>query len=152
MEAYTLVDGQTRKNMEAMLKTWKEPIPGSMEARPVFPVEIVRPIENALIKARTLFVQQAQQARSQSQRQTHALPPRPVVSAAPASQQWPGIPTPSQVSSQYAPPVQQQPEQKNMSPTPESHIASLFPGLVFQQPAVSLIYCAQKEDKADHSY
>ena len=39
--------------MDEMLKTWKEPVPGSMTKIPVFPPEIIRPIENALIGART---------------------------------------------------------------------------------------------------
>jgi pre-mRNA cleavage complex 2 protein Pcf11 len=64
MNAYTLVDTQTRKKLDEMLKTWKEPVPGSLDTRPVFPPEITRNIENALIKARTAALQQ-QQARSQ---------------------------------------------------------------------------------------
>ena len=49
-----------------MLKTWKEPVPGSLDSRPVFPVDVTRNIENALIKARTAAVQlQQQQARVQ---------------------------------------------------------------------------------------
>jgi pre-mRNA cleavage complex 2 protein Pcf11 len=52
--------------MDEMLKTWKEPVPGSMDTRPVFPPEITRPIENALIKARTSALQQ-EQLRSQQQ-------------------------------------------------------------------------------------
>ncbi|TKA65231.1 hypothetical protein B0A49_04160 [Cryomyces minteri] len=99
MDAYTLVDGQTRKNMEGMLKTWKEPVPGSMDARPVFQPEITRAIENALIKARTAAVHQQQQARTQ--RQPFALPPRPV--ASPATP-WQNTSTPPQNSSRYAPP------------------------------------------------
>ncbi|KKA16784.1 mRNA cleavage factor complex component Pcf11 [Rasamsonia emersonii CBS 393.64] len=66
MNAYTLVDAPTRKKLDEMLKTWKEPVPGSLDPRPVFPVEITRSIENALIKARTAALQQ-QQARSQQQ-------------------------------------------------------------------------------------
>ncbi|KAM0714032.1 hypothetical protein Q7P37_010996 [Cladosporium fusiforme] len=57
MEAYTLVDSNVRRAMEGMLKTWKEPVPGSMDKRPVFPPEVVRPIENALIKAKTAALQ-----------------------------------------------------------------------------------------------
>lgn len=106
MEAYTLVDGPTRKSMEAMLKTWKEPIPGSMEARPVFLLDTVKPIENALIKARTILVQQQQQ--QAKQRQFHALPPRPTVTASP--QPWVNTPTPSQTEQRFAPPPQ--PEQQ----------------------------------------
>jgi pre-mRNA cleavage complex 2 protein Pcf11 len=62
MEAYASVDNQVRRKMDEMLKTWKEPVPGSLENRPVFPLDVVRPIENALIKARTSALQ-AQQER-----------------------------------------------------------------------------------------
>lgn len=44
-----------------MLKTWKEPVPGALDTRPVFPPDITRPIENALIKARTSFLEAQQQ-------------------------------------------------------------------------------------------
>ena len=64
MNAYTLVDAQTRRKLDEMLKTWKEPVPGSLDTRPVFPPEITRNIENALIKARTAAIQQ-QQSRGQ---------------------------------------------------------------------------------------
>ncbi|KAL4875567.1 hypothetical protein BJY04DRAFT_201670 [Aspergillus karnatakaensis] len=64
MNAYTLVDSQTRRKLDEMLKTWKEPVPGSLDTRPVFPPDITRSIENALIKARTAALQQ-QQARGQ---------------------------------------------------------------------------------------
>jgi len=68
MEAYVLVDNSTRRKMEEMLKTWKEPVPGSIDTRPVFPPDVTRPIENALIKARTSAVQaQQEQLRSQQQ-------------------------------------------------------------------------------------
>lgn len=66
MNAYTLVDSQTRRKLDEMLKTWKEPVPGSLDTRPVFPPEITRSIESALIKARTAALQQ-QQARSQQE-------------------------------------------------------------------------------------
>ena len=64
MNAYTLVDSQTRRKLDEMLKTWKEPVPGSLDTRPVFPPEITRSIESALIKARTAALQQ-QQSRAQ---------------------------------------------------------------------------------------
>src|SRR2546423_9066676 len=64
MNAYALVDAPIRRKLEEMLKTWKEPVPGSLDTRPVFPAEITRSIENALIKARTAALQQ-QQARDQ---------------------------------------------------------------------------------------
>lgn len=56
INAYTLVDAQTRRKLDEMLKTWKEPVPGSLDTRPVFPPNITREIESALIKARTAFL------------------------------------------------------------------------------------------------
>ncbi|KAJ6106695.1 hypothetical protein N7512_010212 [Penicillium capsulatum] len=53
MNAYTLVDSSTRRKLDEMLKTWKEPVPGSLDTRPVFSSEITRGIESALIRART---------------------------------------------------------------------------------------------------
>ncbi|KAK8862445.1 mRNA cleavage factor complex component pcf11 [Apiospora arundinis] len=61
MDAYASVDMATRRKMDEMLKTWKEPIPGSIDTRPVFPPDVTRPIENALIKARTSAMQAQQQ-------------------------------------------------------------------------------------------
>jgi pre-mRNA cleavage complex 2 protein Pcf11 len=68
MNAYALVDAPIRRKLEEMLKTWKEPVPGSLDTRPVFPPEVTRDIENALIKARTAALQtQQQHARTQQQ-------------------------------------------------------------------------------------
>ncbi|KAI9836246.1 MAG: hypothetical protein M1819_001583 [Sarea resinae] len=99
MNAYTLVDGQIRKKLDEMLKTWKEPVPGSMDTRPVFPAEITRTIENALIKAKTAAVQQQQQqAKSQQELfgrgRSTATPPVT----------WRNTPTPPQNLSRFAPP------------------------------------------------
>lgn len=58
MEAYTVVDNGTRRRMEEMLKTWKQPVAGSMDTRPVFSPELVRPIENALMKAKAAMMPQ----------------------------------------------------------------------------------------------
>ncbi|KAF3765807.1 hypothetical protein M406DRAFT_290031 [Cryphonectria parasitica EP155] len=66
MEVYASVDQKTRHKLEEMLQTWKEPVPGSIDSTPVFSPDVVRPIENALIKARTSALQvQQEQARSQ---------------------------------------------------------------------------------------
>ncbi|KAL2001122.1 hypothetical protein VTN02DRAFT_2208 [Thermoascus thermophilus] len=94
MNAYTLVDSQTRKKLDEMLKTWKEPVPGSLDTRPVFPVEITRSIENALIKARTAALQQ-QQARSQQE-----LLGRGRGVATPPG--WSNTPTPPQAAMRYS--------------------------------------------------
>ncbi|KAI1809323.1 hypothetical protein GGS20DRAFT_318157 [Poronia punctata] len=70
MDAYAMVDMPTRRKLEEMLKTWKEPVPGSIDTRPVFPPDVVRPIENALIKVRTTTLQQDQE-RMRNQRQMY---------------------------------------------------------------------------------
>ncbi|EHK47185.1 hypothetical protein TRIATDRAFT_217686 [Trichoderma atroviride IMI 206040] len=62
MESYSVVDHGVRRKMEEMLKTWKDPVPGSMDTRPVFSHELVRPIENALMKARAASMPQQQGA------------------------------------------------------------------------------------------
>ncbi|KAI1107339.1 hypothetical protein F4804DRAFT_297639 [Jackrogersella minutella] len=68
MDAYASVDMATRRKMDEMLRTWKEPVPGSLDTRPVFPPDVTRPIENALIKARTTALQtQREHARGQQQ-------------------------------------------------------------------------------------
>lgn len=64
--------------MEEMLKTWKEPVPGSIDKNPVFPPDVVRPIENALIKARTSALQ-AHQEQMRTQHQLFGRGGRPVV-------------------------------------------------------------------------
>ncbi|EQK97618.1 mRNA cleavage factor complex component Pcf11 [Ophiocordyceps sinensis CO18] len=58
MESYAVVDHNIRRKMEEMLRTWKDPVPGSMDTRPVFSHELVRPIENALMKARAASMPQ----------------------------------------------------------------------------------------------
>ncbi|KAF4554006.1 Hypothetical protein D9617_5g068810 [Elsinoe fawcettii] len=54
MDAYTLVDPRTRRSMESMLGTWKDPVPGSMEPTPVFPPETTQVIETALAKVKAV--------------------------------------------------------------------------------------------------
>lgn len=58
MESYAVVDNPIRRKMEEMLKTWKDSVPGSMDTRSVFSHELVRPIENALMKARAASMPQ----------------------------------------------------------------------------------------------
>ena len=79
MGAYAKVDNPTRKKMDEMLKTWKEPAAGSLgSSKPVFPPEIVKPIENALIAAR-IAAQQVNQNSLQGQQYLlrGARPPAP---------------------------------------------------------------------------
>lgn len=111
MDAYSLVNNQVRKKLDEMLKTWKEPVPGSSDPRPVFPVESTRPIENALIKARTLAVQQQQQqARSQQDLMGRMRPTATPVGVVP----WRNTPTPPQSNGRYPPAPSQAYTQPNL--------------------------------------
>lgn len=67
MDTYTLVDQPIRKKLEELLNTWKQPVPGSSSFAPVFPSEVTRKIEAALIKARTAAVQLQQKQMKQQQ-------------------------------------------------------------------------------------
>lgn len=96
MEAYALVDNNVRKKMDEMLKTWKEPVPGSIDTRPVFPPDVTRPIENALIVSRTNAME-AHQRNLQSQQRG-----RPSPSPAP----YRATATPPAGYGQYPPPPQ----------------------------------------------
>ena len=65
IESYGMInDPLTRRAMDNLLKTWKEPVPGSMDHRPVFSLEVVRPIENALIQWKTAILQKQRQVHS----------------------------------------------------------------------------------------
>ena len=131
MEAYTQVDGVTRRSMEGMLKTWKEPVPGSMDPRPVFPPETVRPLENALLKAKTAVLQSQRQVQPQEAFRYTSTPPQQNGQFAPPyaqyqqpqTQQFQGYgfqqtPTPQQVPQQmaYHQPPSQQPQYHQPQP------------------------------------
>ncbi|CZS88697.1 related to PCF11 component of pre-mRNA 3`-end processing factor CF I [Rhynchosporium agropyri] len=116
MDSYARVDNNTRSKMVEMLRTWKEPVPGSMDTRPVFSAEVTRPIENALIKARTSFLQAHQEhTRGQSlgrgrPQQSSSTPYRETPTP-PNLQayQAPGYPGPSQQAPGYQTPGYQAP-------------------------------------------
>ena len=76
-------DNLTRRAMDNLLKTWKEPVPGSMDHRPVFSPDIVRPIENALIQWKTAVLQK--------QRQTQPNTPTPPNTVAPQAVAYGGL-------------------------------------------------------------
>jgi pre-mRNA cleavage complex 2 protein Pcf11 len=99
MEAYALADNGVRQRMEVMLKTWKKPVPGSIDTRPVFPPEVTGPIENALIKARTSAMEAHQQY---SRSQPPGVRPRPGSAAA-----YRDTPTPPNGARQATPSSQQ---------------------------------------------
>jgi len=98
MHAYSQVNTQVRNKLNEMLKTWKEPVPGSQDPRPVFPQDTTRPIENALIKLKTMdLAKQQQETRNQQALLSRA---RPVPSSATAPPvRWPNSPAPPPVGS-----------------------------------------------------
>lgn len=120
MDAYSLVNNQVRKKLDEMLKTWKEPVPGSLDTRPVFPVETTRPIENALIKARTHAIQQQQlQARSQQDLMNRVRP----TATPPVPGPWRNTPTPPHSNGRYPPPAAQAYTQPS---APNGHVQVSF--------------------------
>lgn len=119
MDAYLVMDQGTRKAMEGLLRTWKQPVPESMDMRPVFPAVVTQDIENALAKIRAAVQQQVQ-------RPQHALPPRPPTS----NVAWRGTSTPPQNTPRFA-----APNDPRARPVIQSHRADNLPPLtVFQQP------------------
>lgn len=83
MDVYASVDQRTRHKLEEMLQTWKEPVPGSIDSNPVFPSDVIRPIENALLKARTSALQAHQEQVRRQMGSRGGKPPLPGYRATP---------------------------------------------------------------------
>lgn len=117
MDAYALVPPHIRKKLDEMVKTWKEPVPGSTDLRPVFPPEKTRPIETTLIRFRTLAVQGAQQQQRQQgmPMAPYTMANQPYPMAAPQPQ-WQNTGTPPQSNGLYGPPHPQGYPQPNGYP------------------------------------
>ncbi|KAJ4417274.1 mRNA 3' end processing factor [Neurospora sp. IMI 360204] len=110
MGAYTKVDNPTRRKMDEMLKTWKEPVPGSISTKPVFPPDVVKPIENALIAAKNVALQVNQSSyQGQQYMLRGARPPAPPHRDTPTP---PNVrPATQQPGQQYQPPNGHMPPQ-----------------------------------------
>lgn len=108
MNAYTLVDGNVRKKLDETLKTWREPVPGSLSSTPVFRLDITQRIVDALSKARLA----AQQNRNQ---QTPLLGSRIAISQA---QPFRNTPTPPQNYGRPTYTTHAQPPSRNGFPAP----------------------------------
>ncbi|KAI1325897.1 hypothetical protein F5Y16DRAFT_252594 [Xylariaceae sp. FL0255] len=126
MDSYSMVDMTTRRKLEEMLKTWKEPVPGSIDTRPVFPPDVVQPIENALMRVRAT-TQHQDQARMRAQQQLYGRgrPPQGVPYRETPTP--PGGRPPSQTPGY---PLQQPQRQTNGAPyhqpSAQSHMVSYF--------------------------
>lgn len=113
MLAYTQVDSQIRRKLDEMLKTWKEPVPGSLDPRPVFSADVTRPIEMALLRARTSAIQaqNEQDARNRQQALRTRTSTPPVGWNGPPAAYANGRPS----SAQYPPPTSSVPPQQYTS-------------------------------------
>ena len=102
MHAYASVNEGTRRKLDEMLQTWKQPVTGSLDSRPVFPLDVTIPIDNGLLKARTAFVQQHQQQQFKSQQELARSRgiPTPING-------YRNTPTPPQANGQFRPPQAQ---------------------------------------------
>ncbi|KAM5348655.1 hypothetical protein ACJ41O_008479 [Fusarium nematophilum] len=126
MESYAVVDQPVRRKMEEMLRTWKEPVPGSMDSRPVFSHELVRPIENALMKARAATMPQPGMMPGRPRSAApHRDTPTPPGMRAPAGPGYPAQPYPPKGGQPF--PGQQAPYYPPQSaPQPASSVPAPF--------------------------
>lgn len=109
MDAYSLVEPPIRRKLEEMLQTWKQPVPGSSSSTPVFPTEITRKIDNALIKARTAAVQAQQKQMKQDQAKYGVPPSSNIVNAVNGGNlPYRSTPTPPMIRSPFPLPNQSQ--------------------------------------------
>ena len=103
-----------------MLKTWRNPVPGSLDPRPVFPPEVTGRIINALHQSTT----RAAQIEQQQQRHEQEMLRRRVAGNNPAMTQWRETPTPPQATARYQAPQQGYPNGQTNSPyPPHNHFA-----------------------------
>ena len=110
-----------------MLKTWRNPVPGSLDPRPVFPPEVTGRIANALHQstARAAQIEQQQQRHEQE-----ILRRRVTGNNNPAMTQWRETPTPPQMSARYMPPQGYQ----------NGHTSSPYPPTNHYAPSAQLQY------------
>jgi pre-mRNA cleavage complex 2 protein Pcf11 len=95
MHAYSQVDANVRRKLEEMLKTWREPVPGSTSTQPVFQHNATQGIVDNLNKLRASSIQQP--------RFPGAQPP---AARLPSVQGFRSTPTPPQHNLPQRPPPQ----------------------------------------------
>lgn len=117
MLAYSQVDQAVRRKLEEMLKTWREPVPGSLSSTPVFPLNATQSIFEALNKFKS-----ATAARPPPQ----GIRPHSIVQA--QGVQYRQSPTPTQMGTPY-----QQPQINLNQPTPTPSVQPQYPPY-YQQP------------------
>lgn len=124
MLAYSQVDQAVRRKLEEMLKTWREPVPGSLSSTPVFPLQSTQSIMDALnrYKASTAGRAPQQPIRAPSIVQAQAVNYRQPSTPTPPQ---PGMPYPPQVHVQNptpTPPPQQYYQVCNLNPSSSTYL------------------------------
>ncbi|KAK5070813.1 mRNA 3' end processing factor [Lithohypha guttulata] len=116
MLAYSQVDQNVRRKLEEMLKTWREPVPGSLSNTPVFPLTSTQSIYEALsrFRAGTGARPPQQQIRLPNMIQAQAL-------------QYRQTPTPQPPMSYQPPPINVQQPTPTPPPQPQPY---------YQQPPI----------------
>jgi pre-mRNA cleavage complex 2 protein Pcf11 len=100
-DAFTVVDANTRRAMDELFRSWKQPVPESRDPRPVFPVEVTQRIDTALDRFRGVAEkhrQEEEQARMQKMQ-------RQMPSRYPPNLQQGRTPTPTGGYSYQPPPI-----------------------------------------------
>ncbi|KIV87112.1 hypothetical protein PV11_02680 [Exophiala sideris] len=138
MLAYSQVDGNVRRKLEEMLKTWREPVPGSLSITPVFPHASTQTIVDGLNKFRTATPGANRYA---------STPIQGVPARVAATQPYRNTPTPPQTLPQFAPaipshirsPQPQAATPQQYQPTPPVSYAQPYPSQptpFYQQPQI----------------
>lgn len=96
MHAYSQVDLNVRRKFEEMLKTWREPVPGSLSPTPVFPISSTQSIVDSLSKFR---------AATAGGNRYQGTPVQGVPARVATSQPYRQTPTPPQSQAQYPPSI-----------------------------------------------
>ncbi|KIW13650.1 hypothetical protein PV08_08841 [Exophiala spinifera] len=129
MLAYSQVDGNVRRKLEEMLKTWREPVPGSLSTTPVFPHSSTQTIVDSLNKFRS-----ATPAANRYQSTPTPVHGAPVRVA--STQPYRSTPTPPQSLPPFNPSIpshtrsprpQQAIPQQSFQPAPPVSYAQAFP-------------------------
>lgn len=132
MHAYSQVDMNVRRKLEEMLKTWREPVPGSSSTTPVFPISSTQSIVDNLNKFRA-----ATAANPRYQGTPVQGGPARVASA---QQSYRQTPTPPQSAVQYPPALPthiRSPQPHSVTPTISGQPYSQAPLNSYAQPHTS---------------
>lgn len=104
MHAYSQVDTNVRRKLEEMLKTWREPVPGSLATNPVFPMGSTQTIVDNLNKLRASTAPQQRYPPQQGYPQAR-LPQATTYMHTPTPPPQHLAPTPVQNPQNYSPPT-----------------------------------------------